>query len=1001
MTFGKLPLALLISLLTLGSSLAQDVNEFHANSMTQMQAGQWAEAHGTLTEATEALDDSAMARFGPQFGWFWYHRGFAAMKIQQYEDAATSFQICYEKYPNQNVEAGKGNNVYHKLALLKWGDALKATEKFAEALDKYARFLAERDPTRDKFQPGVFNLNLAFCNFKLGNIEEGTKHFKTALDNKREFNTPDRGIMSTFATLVEAVIKAKDEAALLNFIAENRGVLELPPFLGHEFTPLLMKLAQDAKEAEMLKGTFQLYSLSPDTREVVADAKAYLKKLEGQPRPVKDQGVTLVPSEIETTLERAQRSASQGDVSEVYKFLNTATLHEEVGNVRGAYAVFHQLELYHPDAHIMKEGQLTPLREFNLYNLVRTSSLIAELDSTEKFGSRFLDMFPGSEYEPEVQRLMLTSLFWNGEYDDAIEVATSVLEKLGSDASDSEQHDIASFVLAGSKFYIGEFFEAAPLLDAYLERYTEEKTEEHRFQAALYFRASNLSRLQEWTRAGAELDAFLAKYPEAAGNPYLPFALYDRANVHYAQEEFDEALTALERVLNEFPGFPILDIVYNLKGNVQQSLDQRTEAEESYRSALEIAERTNNRPVVGESLFYLTALIGEVKKGVENERLPEAAAFYDRFWNEGYREDSPFKAKIAVAGIPALQDAERNEEALDRLQTVIAELSRTQGNPGLEEAINSYTEAYLEENTLDQLKEHYYNFPGIDPADSATRALLRIAVIGIVEEQQKKALAEDDTDRASANEALIKVLFQDLRREFDPKVLSNFILVRLGDFLRTKTSSPNESRAFYEEVLNREDISYRFPALFGLAEVLADGSESSKKQAVDYLQRVYQDSEDRSQREKALARLIDVQSSLGNHEQVIEKAGVYLGPDTNFRKNIIPVQFTLGESYLATGRTEEAMKMFGQVWSSNLGLVSFSAPAILAWSDIGWKRNQADSGSGVSDRQGAYDALALYHKQLSGSFEKMTPEDQALFQKVENRMNTYAANPAVEVPAAE
>ena len=66
---------------------------------------------------------------------------------------------------------------------------------------------------------------------------------------------------------------------------------------------------------------------------------------------------------------------------------------------------------------------------------------------------------------------------------------------------------------------------------------------------------------------------------------------------------------------------------------------------------------------------------------------------------------------------------------------------------------------------------------------------------------------------------MVQVLFQNLKADFDLKDLSNYILVKLGDYLRANTSAPREALPYYDEALSRQDQSYRFAALIGRADV--------------------------------------------------------------------------------------------------------------------------------------------------------------------------------------
>ncbi|MGJ8697603.1 MAG: tetratricopeptide repeat protein [Verrucomicrobiaceae bacterium] len=962
----------------------QAIRELHTNSITAMKAGKWAEALAILTTATDTYDGRALTLFGPRFGSFWYNRGYCEMMLGQYDAAMKSFEKCYKKYPNGKGGEEQSMNMYHKKSLLYWGHAAKGAEEWDTAIKMYKKFLAERDRTRDKMNPGVFYTNMAICHFKLRKLDEGSKYLETAITNKRTFPTPNKSIMLSFHALVEAVIEKNDEAALLDFISKNRGHIKLDPFEAYEFAPLFMKLAFDAKGAGMMRSSFELYSLVPSTSEAIDDVKARLQMVGSYDRTIRDGSKVVNKSALEADLEALTTAYDSGEMNEIYAYLNTAVLHEDDGNVRGAFAVYEQLERYFPNAQIYREKKLGPAREKNLYNLVRTSSLIGEVLTTEKYGSRFLAAFPNSEYAEEVRRLTLSSLFWNGEWEKCIEVAKTMIDKL---PKPSEQHDICLFVLGGSYHYTAKFDDAQPLLDEHVKTYPEAK--KHRRRAALYFQASNLYRLNYWTKSAALLDAFLKEYPDAAGNPYLPFALFDRANCHFSEEEYEPALEKLNRVEGDFPGFDAMESLYALKGNILENIEKPAEALDYYKRALALAETKENKIVAGESLLYIVTILGQEKvDGKDNEAIQDALPFYDQFWKD--YSDSPYRAQVAVSGLPAMRAANRIEEGLQRLQGVIAELSKIDGTPGLEEAIGSYTEAYLTEHTAEELKDHYYAFPGIDIRDQASRALLRIAVIGVFEDKLAAAEKEQDGDEISRSQAMIKVLFNELKTDFDPKDLSNYILVNVGDFLREKTTSPTQAKTYYEAALSRDDKSYQFPALFGLADVLGMGSEADQKRAVETLDRVYKDSDKSSEQEKALYRIVTIDFARGEYDSAIKRGREYLS-NTKFRKNGADVRLLVAQSYDELGKAEDAIAIYAQIWATAPGYVKVSGPAIKRWMELLWDRNGSGP-NGVSDRQKVYEEGWKWLDRTKTFKNKLNESELASWNAVQSLVDEYEAS---------
>ena len=93
-------------------------------------------------------------------------------------------------------------------------------------------------------------------------------------------------------------------------------------------------------------------------------------------RTIRDGSMIVKKGDLDADLAELETADTSGKVNEVYAYLNTAVLHEEDGNVRGAFAVYEQMELYFPNAKVMRDGKVGAGRENNLYNLVRTSALI-------------------------------------------------------------------------------------------------------------------------------------------------------------------------------------------------------------------------------------------------------------------------------------------------------------------------------------------------------------------------------------------------------------------------------------------------------------------------------------------------------------------------------------------------------------------------------------------------------------------------------------------------
>ncbi|QTN32459.1 tetratricopeptide repeat protein [Akkermansiaceae bacterium] len=978
-----LSLALLVTPLTASAQQA-DLGSLVNNALKAMNAGDWENALKFNAEAVQRFGGNpkmALQLHGAQFGVILYRKGISEMKLKKYAEAMKSFESCYKDYPN--TETG-GGNIFNKMALLKWGEAAMGAEDYQLAITQWKKFLQERDKTRDSYPRGAFHINMAICHFRIDKLPEGNEHLEIAITNKDIFPTPEEAIISGFQAMVTAAIEKKDEQTVLDFIGKNRGALVISPFSMQRYSKIFMKLAGDAIGADMTKTALYLYQFVPATQVAVDDLRSRVKDM-GNLARIKSRSGNLDKARMEADLAALEAEQRGNKAIEMIKLAAIAYIHESNKNIHGAFGAYLQLEMYYPKAE---------KREDNLFHLVRTSSVISALSYTQKYGEIFLREFPESKHKPDVQKLMLSSLFFDGKYETCIEIAGDIIANKKA-AEGTPEHDLALFVLGGSYFYTGQYDKAAPLLDEHVTKYPESIFA----MSASYFQASNVSRLQFWTKAATLLDAFLDKYKADSNQTYTPLALYDRANCHYAEEQNEGAMEKLDRILKEFPDSTVTDQAYNLKGNVHQALDQKEEAESAYLKAIEIAEARRNDGVVGEALYYLVAMLGDQKKGEEpGPRLKDAVPFADKYWKE-YAAGSPYRAQVAVAQIKAMQSIGRGEEALERLQGVISDMAKQTEAPGLEAAINSYTEAYLENHNPDQLKEHYYNFPGIRTTDRAARALLRIAIIGVFEE-----VARDKEDEAKqrAAEAMIVVLFRELKADFDLKDLSNYILVQLGDYLRNKTGTPREAIPYYDEALSRQDQSYRFAALIGRADVYGRSkADADLAKALEDFERIFTDSQEKKDREFALFRIVEILMAKGDYAKADERANQYLnreeGKSLGFSKYSPEVGFMLAESFEKRKMTDDAISMYVKVWSAHMGYIRISAPAVEAWMKLSFQRNRKSDDPRVqSDRQGAY-AGGYRFLELTGRFkDKMSPEEVVMWERVQKLTDQYAADPNVK-----
>jgi len=807
-----------------------DLGTLAANAQAAMKAEQWDAALAAYTRAVETFGgDRPLQKFGPQFGAVYYHKGTCEMRLKRWEEAMGSFEICYRDFPDPGPAAENGNS-FQKMALLRWGEAAMGAGQWELALGKYRKFLKERDRGRDVFSQGPLHIGMAICEYRLGRIPEGNENLEIALHNKAGFSTPDAGIVAAFEALVGTAVSSRNEQALLDFIGKNRGELTAAPFVMHRFSGNFLKLAGDAAAAGMHAAALQIYQFVPSAETVGAAIRSKLVAM-GALESVKEEGAPVPRKQLEAELADLEKQQASGTTAEALKLAGVAMIHEHFGNLRGALSIYQELESAH---------SASPAREQNLLNLVRTASLVSGGTETRRHAEEFLKAFPDSPNGQAVRRMLLTRLFGGRDYQACIDVAAPMAANL---KADSPERDLCYHVLGASLFHRGRFQDSLPWLDKHAEAFPDSA-----FAAATaWLRAADLAKLERWQEAAALLDGLLEKRPAEAG--LLPQVLLDRAKCHRHEQQYQEALSKLGRLVSEYPDSGSAAEALCLTGEIESLLGNKDKAVAAHEKALAIAEKTGDQPVIASSLENLVVLLGDAPRG--DARLKKAAAYADRFWKE-HAKESPAAPRIAVAEVAAYASVGRLDEALRRLQEEIAGVADSR--PVTLALIEAHTAAYMEKHTPEELRNLYHDFPGIRQEDAFTRSELRQAVISVFE----KTAAPDDQGRKAA----IKGLYQELKTGFAMKDLSNRILVGIGDHLRLGTSTPRESLPFYDEVIGREDTSRRIAALMGRADVLSTSSTPAElAKAVADFKRVLDESTDKAERDYALGRIREIETA--------------------------------------------------------------------------------------------------------------------------------------------
>jgi tetratricopeptide (TPR) repeat protein len=327
--------------------VAEGLEVLAEKSQLAMNQEKWEQALGDHEEALSRFGrNEPYESYGAQFGSIYYRKGICEMKLKRWSAAMHSFEICYRDFPNRGADRG---NRFHKLALLKWGEAAMGAEHWELAKSRFRKFVDEREKTDDDFPKGAFYVNLAICEYQLGNIAEGNENLEIAIHNKVNFPTPDAGIVAAFQALVRRVVETKNEQALVDFIGKNRGELTMDHGGGAAYAAVYLKLAGDVLASGMEGAALLVYQLVNFT---------------------------------------------EGESGSAIRLTALALIHERNGNVRGAFAAYRLLEGY---------GGNDAQREDHLYHLVRTAAWLGEIVEARIYARRLFKDFPKSRYLGELE----------------------------------------------------------------------------------------------------------------------------------------------------------------------------------------------------------------------------------------------------------------------------------------------------------------------------------------------------------------------------------------------------------------------------------------------------------------------------------------------------------------------------------------------------------------------------------------------------------------------
>ena len=169
------------------------------------------------------------------------------------------------------------------------------------------------------------------------------------------------------------------------------------------------------------------------------------------------------------------------------------------------------------------------------------------------------------------------------------------------------------------------------------------------------------------------------------------------------------------------------------------------------------------------------------------------------------------------------------------------------------------------------------------------------------------------------------------------------------------------------------------------------------KSIADY-QKVFESTKDKSERELALYRMIELHLDRKEYKKAADMAELFLDGTKGFPRSPRAgfVRYDLGRAQEGCGKTTDALRSYVITWVGYKGQISASAPAMERWMTLMWARNKPGKGGVMSDRQGAYEGGANYIKSTSSVKGKFTKSDLKLWLRVEKLVKQYEAAPNIK-----
>ncbi len=843
----------------------------------------------------------------------------------------------------------------------------------------------------------------------------------------------------------------------------------LAPYIGNLFNFGLrsVRLTEDSLKAGNmdqalagLRTANAIFGIMPDTVEARDSLHSVVELVGSSGRPVEDKnmGITYAGQRSAGYEKRLNELIEGKTELEAYTMLSLANVAMRMGSNRLAKAGIKLVLERYP--HLRQQGgEKKEMRDLNYLQYSQLCRATGDEATALKYEDKIDPGNVGDGNKNVVAINKMIRFTKEKQWEQVIPAADEVLSGLDKE-TDALNYVGACFSKIAANYYLARMEEVVKEGTALLKSgvltpkaggLTQEQVLNYEPQT-MYFVMDAYKELgakdpENYDKAMDIADAFMQKYPsiDLQENSMAPNVYFDaitvllkrrgHGNENADKADLKKALRYCDVIAKNWKEHEVYPTSRLLAGSILINGDddsvkpQGIDALEECVAAALKQENGKGKSVASNALFWLASFAPEYPREGEDAAALAARVkgYFDTYWKNVDSEGDAYALQMASLQLsrsletkdPAVYEAALAKDREVIVREAAFNFKNDQHNPELERTINSYVESYVngekelhgKELTLEEKRQHLTNFPGIDPKDKYTNAILRMALLN----SMREALTSAKRAGKGSTKALEKEIddeLRNMRNDFKPEDITNFICVQIGNFGLDKARISTDSRqefvqsalAYFKQVRDR-GTDYQNEAALGMAQALSLSQDAADRQKARELYSPLTSAQDPAVAGPALIGLTDLNMNEQKYQEAVESAGKFM----NIRGGSTPrerleMMLKLAEAYCASGKVQEGIQTYVNLYSQNRGNISFSAPAVEGIMTQLWKRNTPASGDRLkntfkqSDHWRAWNTGRDYVTQIrrSGIEQKMSPDERDAFNRVVSLVGEYEKDAGVQ-----